>query len=326
MHAAPLIATGTPPPITTTTQAEPPPAPAAVPDLVGKPIATALATVKRWGYRTYDFTFTPSSAPPDTVIRQTPPAGSADVPATVSFKLAVAFGVHATATLTTGACSATGPDAPGSSQGGVPNASLTGPVPVDLSGQSPATFRVYLEPWLVAPAGWNCVGFFAEDGNTEIMLSPPATTYPPDSPPTPSQPGIVLRAIPACQGCMYPVVCPFFTTGETATYDHGNPCQRSTPPGESDVRLRTSQVEFTDPPYVAGTGYPSGGAEQATGILQYFDRSATEVTCALPPTQAALCATVLAAFSAYWSGLDTELTLANQQVTALAGSSTHVGQ
>ena len=320
-HTAPFDAPDISPAQPTTTQAAAVPTTEPVPDLVGESASNALLGVKGWGYRSYEFQFTSSSNPQGTVIRQTPPAGKAAVPATTSFQLVVAFDGHTDSTLTTGTCSVTGPDAPGGKQ--VPT-SLAGPVPVDMSGQSPTTFHAYIKPYLVAPKGWNCVGFFAEDGGTEIIVSPPGTTYPLvwDTPPTPNKPGIVLNNIPACQGCMYGTVCRFFTTGETTAYDQGSPCLRSTPPGEIDTRPRTFQVGFTDPPFVHGTGHPSGGDEQASGILEYFDRSMHEVTCALPPRQQAVCTAVLTAFGAYWSGLDTEVTSAKLQLTSLSGHST----
>src|SRR5581483_10555769 len=130
--------------------------------------------------------------------------------------------------------------------------------PVDLGRASPAAWRVYGSAALVAPKGWSCSGFVAEDGGNQFTVVPPGES--PPSPSTgltqdsPATPQISIWGEPACQGCVFEIACSLFPADRNAY-----PNCPAIPPGEIDRRLGRYVVDFMDPPGVKGSGQPSGG-------------------------------------------------------------------
>ena len=78
------------------------------------------------------------------------------------------------------------------------------------------------------------------------------------------------------------------------------------PPGELQTHARPGELDFTDPPHVAGIGYPSGGRNPATGFFLFapaFENAirtdaAATATCTLPVFDRRTCAVSLNAIRA----------------------------
>jgi hypothetical protein len=78
------------------------------------------------------------------------------------------------------------------------------------------------------------------------------------------------------------------------------PCTTGIPRREQ-VSRRGARVWFVDPPHVAGDGWPSGGADQADGLVTIPSGSLGPVnraTCTLPGSQHHACRVALGDVSA----------------------------
>lgn len=81
-------------------------------------------------------------------------------------------------------------------------------------------------------------------------------------------------------------------------------------PGEQETRVSAGELDFIDPPHVAGIGYPSGGHNPARGLLLFApavsDQIHTDVsataTCTLPPPEHRLCSASLNSIRAEFRG------------------------
>ena len=116
------------------------------------------------------------------------------------------------------------------------------------------------ELYLVGPAGMQCSGGVGADGTAQLVVWPhghalPATHAHYD--------GLTLSLIPACVGCKAEAACPFFTQYAT---EEGFPCPTGIPAGERVYGVRAQLTLFSDPPGVAGDGWPSGGPDPANGL------------------------------------------------------------
>ncbi len=92
---------------------------------------------------------------------------------------------------------------------------------------------------------------------------------------SPDTQAVIAYREPACQDCVLTLVCPLFPNVATALRSIGLSCHVP-PVTEQDSWRRGSPsspdggaVAFVDPAHVKGTGYPSGGAYPARGILLY---------------------------------------------------------
>jgi hypothetical protein len=160
---------------------------------------------------------------------------------------------------------------------------------------------------LVGPTvGWTCTGVFGADGSGMLALSPVGTTVPasgttwhlPVSSPTQA---IVATESGGSTVQGAALACALFGAAKTATQqDLGQGCTMTSPPQERVVMISTVQVGFEDPAGVAGTGFPSGGQNPASGIMLYqpkpTEATAYQATCTLPPVQQDLCTAVLNQF------------------------------
>jgi hypothetical protein len=157
---------------------------------------------------------------------------------------------------------------------------------------------------LLAPAGWSCRAEYGADGSGGVAV------YPAGDPPSGAAFGagwalsadstveaIVGSQTSACQGCGQIQACPLF---QSATHDFakdfGRSCPQSRPAAEAVDQLDAGVAAFEDPPGVAGTGSPSGGAFAANGVETYYAGNQFGSwldTCTLPGAERALCTTVL---------------------------------
>jgi hypothetical protein len=142
---------------------------------------------------------------------------------------------------------------------------------------------------VLAPRSWKCVGAIGADGSETINIAPPVTS--PDS-----GQGVRVIVIPACQGCIAGLVCPFFP--DVLKDWPGMDCKKP-PPKELVMHPNPTTVFFEDPPGVTGTGDPSGGSFPANGVVIFNGSSgrglgsAAQATCTLPESDHALCTVVL---------------------------------
>ena len=132
---------------------------------------------------------------------------------------------------------------------------------------------------VLAPRGWKCEGTVGVDGSEGIRVS--------DS----SMPGqaVTVSFIPACQGCIAALVCPFFPSVLKSWPEMD--CQKP-PAKELVMHPNATTAFFEDPPGIKGTGDPSGGPYPANGVV-IFNGSAYQATCTLPESDHALCTVVL---------------------------------
>jgi hypothetical protein len=262
-----------------------------MPSFVGMPLPKAerLIRAKHLGYGVQE---SPSSAPAGTVIFQTPRAGSTVAVSKTGVSLTVAFHYHTTATVPVESCSVGAPFA------GQPQLPLAR-APVDLGPRSGRKWRVYGYPGLVAPQGWSCSGFIAEDGGNTFAAVPHGERTPSlDTGLDLVQPAtsrISIYGEPACSSCKWDMACALF---DLPPQWPGEECPHPPAAGEVDRRIGKNVVDFTDPPGVAGTGQPSGGAEPAVGAVVYKDGAAM-ITCILPASTHTVCSSAVRAFTTY---------------------------
>ena len=246
----------------------------------------------------YGVTESPSPAPAGTVIFQTPSAGTSLSRANDSVLITVALHYHATATVPVVACSV---GAPFASQ---PQAPLRR-APVNLGTVPGRYWRVYGYPGLVAPKGWSCNGFIAEDGGNSFAAVPPGAKMPMvgtnSTAAQPATPQVNVYGEPACESCKFSIACALFHLQPAWP---GERCPPGPAAGEIDRRAGKYTVDFTDPPGVAGTGRPSGGADPTVGAV-VLKNGAAILTCVLPPRTHAVCSAAVRAFTTY------ELALSN---------------
>jgi hypothetical protein len=151
----------------------------------------------------------------------------------------------------------------------------------------------------LAPSGWNCQAAIGVDGGEGLSI------WPPDANPSPgqsAQQGIFVSYQPACQGCIYYMVCGLLPQAVTDLASLYGECNHKPPIGESHQALSESAASFEDPAGVAGMGTASGGAQTAIGIVVFHSggpsaaSTAAVETCVLPAAQRSFCSALLADF------------------------------
>jgi hypothetical protein len=144
--------------------------------------------------------------------------------------------------------------------------------------------------FLLAPSGMACSGIVAADGGSGVTVwarGAPIKTQHAD------HEGLTLSVQPACSSCRADEACPFFTALASTL---GWPCHTEPPARELVVHQGARLVLFSDPPWVAGSGWPSGGHDPAHGLVAVFGGKYDEVvraTCTLPQADHELCTTSL---------------------------------
>jgi hypothetical protein len=267
------------------------------------PLAKAERTMAAWGFYSYGVDQAPAPGRGGLVVTQYPPAGTRSVPANTSFVLIVGVSYHATADVKLESCLTAGPGVSSPTGVGAAQYPPRPSVPVDFSSTGPGAWRAFGLPSLIAPQGWRCSGFVAEDGGNNFTVVPPG-----ELPPSPMKdeasehkpvPEIAISGEPACQSCVFGIACAYFPASrDDGTYP---PCH--IPAGETYRRVNAEVVDFTDPPGVKGAGEPSGGADPAVGAVVYKLHSAAVITCILPLSQVSICRTAVHAFTTYESAM-----------------------
>lgn len=260
-----------------------------VPSLVGLPIAKAEAEISKLGDADSQYIEVPSTARVGTVIgqRTLTSVGS------LFFMLRVAMHDRATTRRPLRSCVVGAPFSQPQSQ--------PSEVAVDL-GRTSGAWDAYGYPGLVAPSGWLCSGFIAQDGGNTFVAVPPGEQPPgvrnglAPSPPTAQ---ISTWGEPACGSCRWAITCSLFPA---TTHWYPGPCPQPVPSQEIDRTVGRGVVDFIDPPHVAGTGRPSGGALPAMGVV-INDGGAAMLTCVLPASEKSVCKTAIRAFTNYELGL-----------------------
>ncbi len=164
---------------------------------------------------------------------------------------------------------------------------------------------------VLGPKDWHCEASVGIDGSGRMTITPPGQPARSGSPaPTgsiltsPRQEvyGQALTAASAgpCVGCVVAMACGLFPEALNLMAQPGLACSSAPPAGEQVTRPQPRSAVFMDPPGVAGTGDPSGGAYRAFGFL-VFDPgaaaggsgrsapSALKMTCTLPDALAPIC-------------------------------------
>lgn len=142
----------------------------------------------------------------------------------------------------------------------------------------------------LAPAGWKCKGAVGADGSGYINVT------------APSGRAIESREGSVCAGCNFEIACALFPQARALQPGIGCP---STPPSDERLyKLSKIAIAFEDPPYVRGTGQPSGGRNPSNGVVIYSPGppdQAFEETCTLPNADHQECASVLNDFLARYT-------------------------
>jgi hypothetical protein len=145
------------------------------------------------------------------------------------------------------------------------------------------------QDYLLGPQGMQCAGLIAADGGASVKVWPAGGAEPAMHS---ASEGLTLFLEPACASCKAENACPFF---RPFAQELGFPCKSVAPEGEQTSEPHTKLVLFTDPPGVAGSGWPSGGEYPANGFVGIT--ASGEVfrsTCTLPASEHSLCTASLA--------------------------------
>ena len=152
---------------------------------------------------------------------------------------------------------------------------------------------------LLGPRGWHCEAAVGADGSSSMTITPPGQPTPTGSP-APDRQAVTAFSDGACVGCIATMACGLFPEAWKLFEQPGVSCPATSPVGELVTRPAPRSAIFEDPPGVAGTGEPSGGAYRALGML-VFDPgtgaggtgsdfpSALKITCTLPEAMAQIC-------------------------------------
>jgi hypothetical protein len=158
---------------------------------------------------------------------------------------------------------------------------------------------------VLGPRGWKCQVQVGADGSSGVNI------YPEGASPT-SKTAITVQSSPACQGCVWAMVCSL-VPGSAKQVGVGQPACPSTRPKRERVKFESGNpnaigrvqdvVVFQDPADVKGEGIPSGGPNPANGALLYdWDKhdggSASLETCTLPKAQFDMCSASVSNFGA----------------------------
>jgi hypothetical protein len=158
---------------------------------------------------------------------------------------------------------------------------------------------------VLGPRGWKCQVQVGADGSTGVNI------YPAGSAPT-SKTAITTLSAPACQGCVWTMVCSLIPGAKKQVGDGQPACPGKRPKRElvkfeSGNPNATGRVQdvvvFQDPAGVKGEGIPSGGPDPANGVLLYdwnsHDGGAASLeTCTLPKSQFDICGASVSNFGA----------------------------
>jgi hypothetical protein len=178
-------------------------------------------------------------------------------------------------------------------QFGVPGPVRRTPATVNITSSSSTRGLVAYtdtESYLVGPRGMRCSGGVGADGTSGIVVWPRGQARSPGI--RARTDGLTLELDAGCVGCQAGDACPFFPAFARGL---SFPCGAGVPSGETVVRLRPRVALFSDPPGVAGSGWPSGGPDPANGVVGIKGNEVLvyRSTCTLPARDHAICTTSL---------------------------------
>lgn len=148
------------------------------------------------------------------------------------------------------------------------------------------------ETLVLAPKGWTCSGEVGADGSYRITVADPSDIHA----------TVLVDGAGADFGYQQSMACPFFPAAakqERANFPGlltSGIVTCTVPSGEQVRRIDPTDVEFVDPPGIAGTGALSGLTYRVEGIVRYAGSRASTLSCALPPASASLCTPILDTF------------------------------
>jgi hypothetical protein len=160
---------------------------------------------------------------------------------------------------------------------------------------------------VLAPPNFLCQAIIGADGGASLTAWNPTSISE-----TTARGGVSDMVIPACEGCMLSLACPFFADAEkTLNQVHGPTCLRS-PRGQVVRRLNAYTVEFWDPagehaPFSERNSLvPSTTLYAVNGVVVYgtypYKKYRPDVSfgavCVLPASEHAACTAILNQFLA----------------------------
>lgn len=163
---------------------------------------------------------------------------------------------------------------------------------------------------LLGPRGWRCHVVVAADGGVSITLAPPLIAVREE--PSTALVRIRAEAEPACQGCVYALVCAYLPTADQLVKDFGKCAERRRPrthltwlvgpPGQQGTA-----VARIDRPKIITCGSIAAGCWHSSVILLRSNpkarRSASREWCGLTGSAYRLCSVLFADFRARQWGL-----------------------
>jgi hypothetical protein len=188
-----------------------------------------------------------------------------------------------------------------------PRKRLPKSVTVDVPQQLASSLVVYSDTQeiltSVGPRGWACDATFGADGSGGLLIHPthervPLKTWGAGWALSPGSRDEAITAYEtggspnqaAGEACQY-----FSAAAKKMVTDFGHRCAPR-PKAEHMTSVNPRVVRFTDPPELHGGGVPSGGKNQAAGLLIYWPKSPAgtyRLTCTLPRTISSTCAVAL---------------------------------
>ena len=181
---------------------------------------------------------------------------------------------------------------------------------VDVPEQLASSLVVYSDTQeiltSVGPRGWVCEATFGADGGGGLLIHPSNERVPLKPwgagwalPPASRDAAITAHETGGSPNQAAGEACQYFSTAaKKMVADFGHSCAPH-PKAERVTSVNPRVVRFADPGGLQGGGIPSGGKNQATGLLIYSPKAlpgAYRLTCTLPRTEASTCATVLEYF------------------------------
>ena len=163
------------------------------------------------------------------------------------------------------------------------------------AAEAPDGFAVYSDgnDRLLAPVGWSCQGRVGADGGRTLAAWPPDSSDPTDGGGAGTD--AVVISVDYSAGAI-DGICGLLPASASQAVVECTPV----PADEQVVHSSDTKALFEDPPGVSGSGFPSGGADPANGVVINDSNSdgtiVSRATCTLPESQHASCTTILR----YW--------------------------
>jgi hypothetical protein len=195
-----------------------------------------------------------------------------------------------------------------------------GPVTLDSDNEQVAQ--------IVGPSGWTCEAGIGGDGDTQLTVIAPGSSLDANHDITS---GIQAFVIPGADVLdQYLMTCALFPSSVTAAVSGasgggiGFDCGSAPPASESDTRVGSTAVFFTDPVGTHGTWDNSAGLYPADGVVIFNPNTdgkqgldtTEQAECILPPADQSLCTAALDDFAARYGVVTLPITDAQSGLPA----------